>query len=280
MDVTAEFLKKVLSFSKLDEKYVHILTDRIDMYQQAFTSPLVDAENNYELYEKLGDATANEALVWYFYTVFPQLRCPAGVKVIATLKNIYGSSEYFSKFAEMLGFWPYVKSTEEDIRSLERKQKLLEDIFEAFIGVTKLILLEHFGYYGVGNEIAYTIMKALLDTQQISLKEEDLYDAKTRLKELFDKVVVKQRFGHPRYELHDSEPHDGARHGAEPKERYTRLYFVKDGVKTLISVGHGISKAAQEKNAAQRAIDFLKKEGIDFGKRAKLFCVNDPAARV
>lgn len=267
MNITKDFLRKVFKFSKLDEKYVYILTDGIEMYRSAFISPTFDPQNNYELYEKLGDATANEAIVWYFYTIFPQLRCPAGVKVIASLKNLYASTEYFSKFAETLGFWPYVKATDDERKSREKKQKLLEDVFEAFLGATKLILLEKFGFYGTGNEIVYSLIKSLLDEYTISLEEEDLYDAKTRLKEFFDKPYVRQKFGRVEYRLQDNENED---------LRSTNLFFVKDGIRTLISKGVGISKVAQEKDAAKYAIQFLKeelrKEGYEFEKRGKLFC--------
>jgi len=264
LKITKDFLRKVFAFSKLDEKYVWILTDKLNMYQTAFTSPMRDPQNNYELYEKLGDATANEAIVWYFYTIFPQLHCPAGVKVIASLKNLYGSTEYFSLFAEMLGFWPYVRATEDESKSREKRQKLLEDIFEAFIGTTKLILLEYFGFMGVGTEIIYNILKSLLDTQKISLEEEDLYDAKTRLKEFFDKAAVRQKFGRVKYVFQENE---------DESKRFTKLYFIhNDGVQTHISTGYGISRVSQEKDAAKHAIDFLKKEGFEAGKRAKLFC--------
>lgn len=267
MDITEEFLRRVFTFSKLDDRYIHILTDNIDMYKLAFVSPMFDPQNNYELYEKLGDATANEAIVWYFYTIFPQLHCPMGVKVIASLKNLYGSTEYFSKFAETLGFWPYVKALDEEKKSREKRQKLLEDVFEAFLGVTKLIFLHKFGFYGVGNEIVYGIIKSLLDEYTISLEEEDLYDAKTRLKEFFDKSLVRQKFGRVEYKFMDNENED---------IRVTKLFFVKDGVRTHISTGVGISKVAQEKDAAKYAIKYLKetlkKEGYEFEKRGKLFC--------
>jgi hypothetical protein len=39
---------------------------------------------------------------------------------------------------------------------------------------------------GVGYAIVYTILKSIFDNMNISLKYEDLYDAKTRLKELCD----------------------------------------------------------------------------------------------
>ena len=65
------------------------------------------------------------------------------------------------------------------------KKKLLEDTFEAFIGVTELMIDEKIRH-NVGYAIVYEILHSVFETVNISLKYEDLYDAKTRLKELFD----------------------------------------------------------------------------------------------
>ncbi len=261
MDLNIEFLRQVLKNAKLEDRYILILLDRIDLYQIAFTSPSIDINNNYELYENLGDITANEAIVWYFYEVFPQLHCPSGVKTMARLKINYGSSESYSSIANDLGFWPYIKATEEEKSSNEKKQKLLEDVFEAFIGVTKLVLVDYFGYQGVGNQIVYNIIKSIFDKKDISLKTEDLYDAKTRLKEVFDKESTRIRFGQLRYQYIDKE-----------NEKYTKLYFVKDSNWTLIATGNGNTKVAQEKAAASEALKYLRNLNFDVEKKFKLYC--------
>lgn len=272
MDLNIEFLKQVLKNAKLDKKYISILLNRIDIYQLAFTSPSIDIENNYELYENLGDITANEAIVWYFYEIFPQLHCPSGVKTMARLKINYGSSESYSSIADSLGFWPYIKATEEEKASKEKKQKLLEDVFEAFIGVTKLILVEYFGFQGVGNQIVYNIIKSIFDKIDISLKTEDLYDAKTRLKEVFDKAETQFMFGKLRYKYHDfSDFNKYPTTGPLPRS-YTELFFVKNNVYTKIATGKGNTKVAQEKDAASQALQYLHNKNYNVEKKFKLFC--------
>lgn len=262
MDLNIEFLRKVLKNAKLKDRYILILINKIDLYQIAFTSPSIDINNNYELYENLGDITANEAIVWYFYEVFPQLHCPSGVKTMARLKINYGSSESYSSIADDLGFWPYIKATDEERSNKEKKQKLLEDVFEAFIGVTKLVLVDYFGYQGVGNQIIYNIIKSIFDKKEISLKTEDLYDAKTRLKEVFDKEYARNRFGKLKYKYEEKD-----------NKRYTVLYFVKDGKDKYISIGEGNTKVAQEKAAASEALKYLHDiENFDVEKKFKMFC--------
>lgn len=62
---------------------------------------------------------------------------------------------------------------------------LLEDVFEAFIGVTEFILDERLAR-GIGWSCCYKILQSIYDQIPIHLTYEHLFDAKTRLKELFD----------------------------------------------------------------------------------------------
>jgi dsRNA-specific ribonuclease len=135
------------------------------------------------VYEQLGDLSANKFIVSYMYRKFPKLKCSECVKIVARLRILYGSKQTFCVIAENLGFWPFISADEEQ-RNTEKK-KLLEDTFEAFIGVTELMIDEKIRH-NVGYAIVYEILHSVFETVNISLKYEDLYDAKTRLKELFD----------------------------------------------------------------------------------------------
>lgn len=180
----SEVVKKVLAKGKLKQGDIDRLVDRnIHIYTQAFTSAGYDPEFNYEELEQKGDASANNFLVWYFYNRFPQLNCPAGVAVVARLKIVYASKNSFQEIAEKLGFWPYINATQYE-RDTKRKS-LLEDVFEAFIGATQQILDDDHEL-GFGFTIICRILKGIFDEIHISLDYEDLYDAKTRLKEYFD----------------------------------------------------------------------------------------------
>jgi dsRNA-specific ribonuclease len=261
MDLTKDFLLGVFETTLIEDRYLSILTDQIDKYRQAFTAPSHNIEKNYELYEIMGDSTANEAILWYFYETFPQLRCTNGVKVISRLKINFSSTDAFSSMAEELGFWPYIKASDEERENPDKKRKLLEDVFEAFIGVTKLILLEKYGLHGVGNQFVYNIIKSILDKRTVSLDPEDLFDAKTKLKEVFDRANTQALYGKLRYKYHDT-----------PTRRYTELYFLKDGIQTLIATGDGLNKAAQEKDASAQALKFLQSQGYDVEKKFRLNC--------
>jgi dsRNA-specific ribonuclease len=263
MDVTSEFLKRVFSHANLKENYLKMLTENpesLRIFQAAFTSKTVDPENNYELYEFIGDLEANNAIVWYFYESFPQLRCTKSVKIFNRLKIVYVSNESFSEIADSLGFWPYIKYDRENDKENKTREALLEDVFEAFVGATKIILTNEFGMVGVANQIIYNFIKPIFDKKEISFAPENLYDAKTRLKELFDNRTDANplfvNYGNPKYE--------------ELSNTETVLYFVKD--KRLKFYGEGRTKQVREKNAAQKALDHLKSQGYKIEKQFVPFC--------
>jgi dsRNA-specific ribonuclease len=178
-------IESLLKRGNLLPKYVdHLLSEKnLAEYDKAFTAMSANAIENYEVYELLGDISANKFIVWYFARRFPFLLKPEGVKVIARLRINYGARASFQSIAKSLGFWDFITATEED-RSRNMK-KLLEDTFEAFLGATEYLLDESFRP-GVGNAIVYDILHSIFDNLKISLEYNDLFDAKTRLKELCD----------------------------------------------------------------------------------------------
>lgn len=179
------FLQQVLSLSNLNKQYYDILLDKesLIMYDQVFTHKTANPDNNYEYLEFLGDTTLNKSIAWYLSRRFPQLKCPQGVKVLTRLKINLISKRSFASFAKQLHFWDFV-SADMDVRSM-KMDKTLEDVFEAFFGATELIIDSRI-QMGAGYLICYNIVKHLLDSRDISLKYEHLFDAKTRLKEIFD----------------------------------------------------------------------------------------------
>lgn len=182
----------LLKRGKLKSKYIDILTNENSMkeYSKAFTAVTADKVNNYERFEQIGDVTANKFIVWYVYKRFPQLDCTAGVKVVARLRINYGAKATFAPLGEKLGFWDFISAaTEGDERNKyyrnHNKKDLLEDCVESFIGCTEYLIDNAFRP-GVGYGIVYDLLSDIFNEMDMSLKYEDLYDAKTRLKETFD----------------------------------------------------------------------------------------------
>ena len=174
-------ISSLLRKGGLKSKYIKMLTDpeAMKIYGCAFTSELVDSDNNYQVLEQVGDLSGNKFIVNYMYERFPQLDCAEGVKVVARLLINYGAKESFCEIARKLGFLEFISATN-DLR--QRKMKpLLEDVFEAFLGATERIL-DRRKRVGVGYAIVHDILTSIFNEMHISLRYEDLYDAKTRLK--------------------------------------------------------------------------------------------------
>ena len=185
----------LLHRSGMREAYIeHLLgDDGMTLYNTAFTAASADPDDNYEFLEQIGDMTANQFIVNYTYHKYPKLQTPQGVKIVARVRINHGSREKFAKLGEDLGFWPYISA---DITARESSKKdLLEDAFEAFCGATQWLLDQKIRI-GIGYPIVYDLLSHIYDDMvPISLKYEDLFDPKTRLKELFDRSDVKSQVG-------------------------------------------------------------------------------------
>jgi len=262
-------IRSLLTRGKLTEKYIDLLTNPSSMaiYDQAFTASSANPEMNYEYFEQLGDVSANKFIVWYMYKRFPNLKCPLGVKVVARLRINYGARETFFKLGSELGFWDFITASYEERN--HKKKDLLEDCVESFIGATEY-LLDTKIRVGVGYAIINDILTSIFDDIDISLKYEDLYDAKTRLKELFDMFskTTTNRGGFNFYQASwvfvDNR---------NDKINTSLLYLVPNGVsktspegsarKEWILIGQGTAslKKDSQQIAAQEGLTYLKSIG-------------------
>jgi dsRNA-specific ribonuclease len=179
------FIGHVLSLTGLRQANTALILcdDGLDLYDQAFTHRTVDANRNYEFYEFLGDVTVNKTIAWYLANRFPQLNCPGGIKILTRLKSNLVSKKSLASLAKQLSFWEFV-SASIDVKTL-KLDKTLEDVFEAFIAVTE-ILVDRYVQPNAGFIVCNRLISHLLDTRKIPLHHETLFDAKTRTKELFD----------------------------------------------------------------------------------------------
>ncbi|QHR78497.1 RNase III [Lymphocystis disease virus 4] len=223
---------------KIEDRYIYVLMSRFDKeLTQAFTPPSVDPITNYESLEILGDGVAAYFLPMYFYKSFPQLQNPKGVKAIARLKINYASRRSFSGIAKFLGFWPHIKKP----KNLKINQKkLLEDVFEAFLGAVCLILDNHFNIEGIGTAVCYNFLKSIFDGMTIEINYKALFDPKTRLKELTDKH--KTELGAPEY------MHSGNK---------TECYVGGE----LLATVYGSNQKDREQEGSEKILEILEKRG-------------------
>lgn len=190
-------IKNVLIKGNIKDKYLNsiLLTDNnMVKFKEAFTQENYFADlpkYNYEVYEQLGDLTINKFIVNYIYHRYPQLCCSTCVKIVARLRINYGSVDNLSVLSENLGFLPHINAH----ITKDNKEKILEDVFEAFFGVVEKILDDHYTT-GVGYAFCYNILENIFNELPISLEYYDLYDSKTILKELFQRDERLKEFTH------------------------------------------------------------------------------------
>jgi dsRNA-specific ribonuclease len=246
-----KLIESIISKGKLLPKYYNWLTNEesLEIFSQVFTSTTADLNKNYEVYEQLGDITVNKFIVWYMYERFPQLRCSKGVKVVARLRINYGSKQSFSSIAESLNFWSFITASEDE-RS-RNKKPLLEDTLEAFFGAVEYVI-DSKTLVGVGYAVVNDILTQIFNEIPISLKYEDLYDAKTRLKELFD--FFADKLGTLKYI--DTK-------AVEEKLTTSIVYQITPENKQ-IKLGEGVAslKADAQQRAASYALSVLKDKGF------------------
>ena len=249
------FILQILSLGDIKDIYKNFLVNEtnLNLFSNAFTAKSAHLTNNFEVYEQLGDLCVNKFIVFYMYKRFPKLNCSEGVKVVARLRINYGARNSFFNFANNLGFWKFISASTDDRN--RRMKPLMEDVFEAFFGCVESIIDSHFinNEYGLGYRICCKILKNIFDQIPISLKYEDLYDAKTRLKELFDHYP-NEDIGNLVYKEHKTE-------NMITISNVFRLIGTKQ---QLIGTGSASLKADAQQKAAAQAL--LSLERINYIK--------------
>lgn len=274
-----DFLLSLFQRSNLTKDITDILLsgENYQLFSRAFTGPTAHPFNNYERYEQIGDVSVKKFVVEYMYRRFPQIDCTKGVGIVARLKIYYESSIVLADLADRLGFWPFItaldapgpnsqgnKSKKGHNRKFG-KTKLLEDVFESFIGCTTTII-DNIYRPGVGYGIVYSILENIFDEENITLDYNILFDAKSVLNENIPYLRQNDtEFGNILYE---------STQDPITKEFYTYIIFqTRDHLKQKqkqtdqlppgIIIGQGIhkTKVEAEKLAARKALDYLKKAG-------------------
>ena len=178
-------IHQLLKMGKMNDQHLEKLftyPETMKLYEQAFTHKSV-SENNYEFYEIIGDGTLNKAIITYLSKKFPKLNQPKGVEALTPLKHDLISKRSFAKLANQLDFWKHIKI------SLAKRQtdmnRTLEDVFEAFFGVTE-ILINRYIYDGLGYFICSNIIYQILSQCTINPSYKNVVNPISRLKELFD----------------------------------------------------------------------------------------------
>lgn len=239
-EFTAFIYSLIDSFDCLPGGISLSLKEGIGEYRKAFTV------GDYEVLEQIGDAVIGHFIISYSYEKFPFLNSKEGVKVVARVRINYTSCQFLAGIAQDLGFWDHIIGKDDVALQEPRRLNLLEDVFEAFIGATHIIIDKEVGQ-GMGFIICNLILTSIYNKRNISLRYESLFDAKTRLKELCD-FFKKRLVITCAYEKDESE--------------YTVKLTTKVEGKLYRFEATSRVKIDAEQQVSLEAIDALRKEGV------------------
>lgn len=255
-DSFKNFLVKIFKYTGVDEttlnKYVNDQT--LPLFNMAFTSSSADEHHNYEPFEQMGDVTIGKFIVWSSYEKFPQLRGKSeAVEIVARMKINLGSKDNLSQIAEDLGMWSFISASDEFRQ--RSKKKLLEDVFEALIGVIEFIIHDYtssnYSEPGIAYQLTYALLSRLFEPYTLQIDYNTLVDAKNRLKGVFDQY--KDQLG------------SEAVYKTERVQKNDKNIFVSkvfDKNNNFLGEGAAALKKDAEKRASEMAILTLEKKGF------------------
>lgn len=154
----------------------HIKNAKIDLFELAFTHPSYNSEGNtkhqdYERLEFIGDSVIGFVSADLIFKAHPEM----DQGLMSKLRSSLVRSKSLAEYARKINLFSYIRtghSISED--QLCNSDKILEDVFEAFIGAT---------YLSAGIDFTYKLIKSFIYNDILHAKVDNLIDPKTRLQE-------------------------------------------------------------------------------------------------
>ncbi len=212
-----------------------IITNNIEIYESAFTHQSYANENkslnltNYERLEFMGDAVVQVTTTEYLIRSFPNQ--PEGE--LTKLRQLVVRQETLARFATQLKLYDYIKlgRGEKD----NKRESLLADVFEAFIGALFL------------DGQSEAIMAILGETIFKALDENEFSDNIKNYKAMFQEKIHSENRGDIKYGLLEE---SGPEH-----EKMFKVALYLNGLK--LGEGKGSTKKEAENFAAKDALSKL-----------------------
>jgi len=253
-----DFIIYIFKIMKIDNaKITQYVENNLPMFYMACTSKSADNVNNYEIFEQMGDATIYKFLVYNTYRKYPQLYFNTGsVEIVARMKINLGSRDTLSKIAEQLGMWKFISASVDQLQ--KEKEKLLEDVFEALIGVVETIIIHDTSnsveQIGLAHTLTFQLLSVLFEPYELPIDYNVLVDSKNKLQGIFNHY--KNDLGEkPHYSHEDTMRNNKKIHVIGV------WYINKAGHKVILGNGSASSKSKAEKIAASEAIETLSNKG-------------------
>jgi dsRNA-specific ribonuclease len=209
-----KFLTKLLQRGNVKKEHIDLFLTKKSLakFKIAFTHPSMKESEDYQIYEFSGDVIVNAFIANYVRYKFPKI---IHVKWFTRLKHNIQSDKMLAKIAMKEGLENFVRYGEEmeylrvnpHLDEKEEYMKMMEDVLESFFGCLSEVIQQSGKLYGVAIEVCGVIMASFLDTLDISLKFEDVFDPVTILKELYEDKRL--GLGWPNDQVYLFEKHEG-----------------------------------------------------------------------
>ena len=170
----------------LDEEGMKVMTSAVTHWS-------LNEDQDYEVWETLGDSTLNKIMVWYMFRRFPD----ATSEELTEAKKINVSKGQFPIYSQTINLPKYVRyrnityTSGKNTLTITLDKSMREDTFEAFFGALEY-LIDGKIMLGAGYTICYNIVSVILDQQQMTIDLSKIKDSITQLKEIFD---TRRKFG-------------------------------------------------------------------------------------
>lgn len=217
-------------------KRFNIVPNRMHEYELAFThasynSDVKTIHEDYERLEYVGDSVLSLVIADLSYAQFPNM----GQGDLSRLRAHIVQGKSLAKKADHYQFYEYIQAGKSIKGQIKSSKKLLEDVFEAFLGAV---------YFDQGIEFTFDLVKKIFQKDIVNFKIEDLTDYKSQLQE---EMQSEKRF--VKYEVMEEKGR------SQDKEFTIRVVFSDTNNKVILGTGIGKSKKAAEQMAAKNALE-------------------------
>lgn len=219
-------------------KYFHLKPKELRTYELAFTHPSynLDAKSCHEDYERLeflGDSILGASVADLAF----RAHLDQDQGFLTKLRSSLVNTKALAKYARYHHLAEYIVVGNSFSGEIEKSDKMLENVFESFIGAV---------YLDLGFKMAYGIVKRVFEHDILNYTPEKTIDYKSRLQE---ETQLEHRHSVTFRQISVNGP---------AHNRVFEMEVVLDGA-VVLGRGAGPSKKAAEQEAAKNAL--LKKAG-------------------
>lgn len=223
-------------FSELLNK-LNITYKNADLYKAAFTHVSYKNEHkdevvdDYDRLEFIGDGVLDLVVADLVYHKFSSMRSGELSKARASL--VMGKT--LASFSKKLGFDKYILISKGEEKEGPVKPKILEDVFEAFIGA---YYLDNEGNFEKVKKLVTDLFSTIVDNYKVL----EQFDYKSKFQEIIQAGGKKSNIEY--VVLEDS---------GTAQDKYFKIEVRVDGIS--LGVGEGSSKKKAEQQAAKNALE-------------------------